>query len=109
MNCEFCGKWMRQGDIVHGLKYGTLERAGFMPGRGSAVTVICGSCGEQIYRIVYGRLENKKVTFSILFKMHEELTALMKNGYKFVQNMAKLPQAELVVLQQLIAICKITR
>ncbi|UFS71757.1 hypothetical protein LPW11_06075 [Geomonas sp. RF6] len=109
MKCEFCGKWMRQGDIVHGLKYGTLERTGFTPARDSAVTVICGPCSMEIYRIIYGRLENHKVTFPVMFKMHEELSALMKNGYKFVQNMAKLPRTELVALQQLIAICKVSR
>ncbi len=95
---------------MHGIKYGTLGNdRRFKPALESAVTIVCGTCGTDIYRVVYGNLDNEKYTYQIIFKMLEELGALMKNGYKFAQGIASLPREEQVKLKRLIGICKIRR
>lgn len=81
MRCECCGRQLGQGDIIHGVKYGTLTSAGFKPASDSAVTVICGSCGEKVYQYVYSSLDNRALSYPTIFKMVTELTSLMKNGY----------------------------
>jgi len=58
MKCEFCKKELNSSDVLHGIRYGTADRATdlFMPSRESAWTVICSSCGENIYKIIYAKL-----------------------------------------------------
>jgi hypothetical protein len=102
MNCEYCGKSLRQGDTVHGIKYGSLASNGFVSAKDSAVTVICGPCGEKVYRFVYASLDDGKLAYPVIFKMYEELTALMKNGYKMIQTIAKLPATEQTAIQHMI-------
>ena len=110
MMCEYCGKRMMPGDTIHGIRHGKLGNdRRFKPAYDSAETLICGSCGDKIYQIVYGNLENEKIPYPVIFNMLEELTTLMKNGYKFAQGIAQLPRAEQVTLKRLIAICKIPR
>jgi len=109
MNCEYCGKRLMLGDTIHGIKYGTLTTTGFKAAQDSAVVVICEPCGNQIYQIIYGDLDNEKFTYPVIFKMLEELGALMKNGYKFAQGIAQLPRQEQITLKRLVSICKIPR
>ena len=108
MKCEFCGKWMRQGDIVHGIKYGTLASTGFIPARDSAVAVLCEECGNRICRLVYASLDEGKIAYPVIFKMVTDLTTLMKNGYKVIQAISTLPAREQSALQRLISACKET-
>ena len=109
MKCEYCNKILRQGDTVHGLKYGSLATRGFVPAKDSAVTVICGDCGNKVYRLVYDSLDQGKMGYPVIFQMVTELTTLMKNGYKLIQSIAKLPRVDQQALQHLIAISKSSR
>ncbi|OGU07498.1 MAG: hypothetical protein A2075_18085 [Geobacteraceae bacterium GWC2_58_44] len=106
MNCEYCGRTLRPGDTVHGIKHGSLAGSGFVPAKDSAVTVVCGPCGEKVYRLVYASLDNGKLGYPVLFKMYEELKASMRNGYKLIQVIAKLPSTDQVAIQHLIDTCK---
>lgn len=107
--CEYCGKTLRPGDTVHGIKYGVLASSGFVPVKDSAVTIICGPCGNKVYRLVYSSLDNGKLAYPVIFKLYSELTVLMKNGYKLIQAISKLPAREQLALQLLITTCKETR
>jgi hypothetical protein len=109
MNCEYCGKALRHGDTVHGIKYGTLASNGFIPAKDSAVTVVCGPCGNQVYRFVYASLDERKLSYPIIFNMVNELTNLMRNGYKLIQSISKLPAREQAALKLLVATCKEAR
>jgi hypothetical protein len=109
MVCEYCGKALRQGDTVHGLKFGTLARGGFVAAMDSAEVVICDVCGEKVTRLVYASLDKGTLAYPVIFKMYTELTALMKNGYKLIQAISKLPAREQLALQRLIATCKEAR
>jgi len=109
MKCEYCGKTLRQGDTVHGLKYGSLASSGFIPAKDSAVTVICGPCGEKVYRLVYASLDKGTLPYPVIFNMYNELTTLMKNGYKLIQSISKLPSREQHALQHLVESCKSVR
>lgn len=106
MNCEHCGMALRQGDIIHGIKYGTLTSTGFKAAPDSAVTVICGPCGEKVYQYVYSYLDNRALSYPTIFKMVTDLTSLIKNGWKLIQNIAKLPATEQRALQHLVTSCK---
>ena len=106
MNCEYCGRTLRRGDTVHGLKYGSLASSGFMPAKDSAVTVICGPCGEKVYQLVYASLDEGQIAYPVIFKMYTELTTLMKNGYKLISAISKLPAKEQQALHQLVESCK---
>lgn len=106
MNCEYCGKTIRQGETIHGIEYGSLTATGFKAAQDSAVTVICGSCGDRVYQYVYSSLDNRALAYPAIFKMVTELASLMKNGYKLVQNIATLPKADQLALQHLISSCK---
>jgi len=106
MKCEYCGKTLRPGDTVHGIKYGSLATSGFIPAKDSAVTVICGSCGNKLYRFVYASLDEGKIAYPAIFKMYEELTSLMKNGYRLIQSIATLPASDQKALQHLVTSCK---
>lgn len=109
MKCEYCGRTLRTGDVIHGIKYGTLTSSGFNPAQDSAVTVICGPCGNKVYRLVYAALDEGKIAYPAIFKMHEELTSLMKNGYKMIQSIASLPASDQKALQHLVTSCKQTK
>jgi len=109
MKCEYCGRTLRQGDIIHGLKYGTLTATGFKAAQDSAVTVICGPCGEKVYSYVYSSLDNRALAYPVIFKMVTELTNLMKNGYKVIQNIASLPASDQKALQHLVTSCNKSR
>ena len=100
--CEYCGSKLRPGDTVHGLKYGSLASSGFVPARDSAITVMCGPCGEKIYRLVYASLDLNKPTYPALYKTYEELTKCLKNGYKLIQAISKLPVSDHSALQRII-------
>jgi hypothetical protein len=58
MKCEFCGLYTRLGEEVHGFKYGEIDISHdvFIPARDSAWTVICKTCGEKIYKLIYSNL-----------------------------------------------------
>lgn len=58
MNCEFCKRKIRNGELVHGIRYGTADgyNQAFLPARDSAWTVICEQCGEMLYKIIYAKL-----------------------------------------------------
>jgi hypothetical protein len=110
MICEYCGKRLMPGDSMHGIRYGKLGNdRRFKPAFDTSDTTLCASCGEKIYRIVYGNLDNENLTYPVIFKLLEELGTLMKNGYKFAQGIANLPRAEQVTLKRLVSICKIPR
>lgn len=109
MKCEYCNRTLRQGDTVHGIKYGSLASSGFVPAEDSAVTVICGPCGNKVYRFVYASLDEGKIAYPIIFNMVNELATFMKNGYKMIQAISKLPAREQIAIQRLIAVCKETR
>ena len=109
MNCEYCNRELKQGDTVHGIKYGSLAGSGFSPAKDSAVTVLCGECGNRIYRLVYASLDEGKIAYPVIFKMVTELTTLMKNGYKAIEAIAQLPAKEQKTLQHMIETCKSAR
>jgi hypothetical protein len=109
MKCEYCGRTLREGDTIHGLKYGTLTSNGFKAASDSAVTVICGSCGNKVYQIVYSSLDTRALSYLTIFKMVTELTPLMKNGYKLIQNVASLPASDQRALYHLVTACKETK
>jgi len=110
MNCEYCGKVMRPGDTVHGVKYGVLGSDGrFKAAIDSAPTTLCGPCGEKVYRLVYASLDKGTLAYPVIFKMYTELTTLMKNGYKLISAISKLPAKEQYALQHLVEYCKSVR
>lgn len=109
ITCEYCGRTLRQGDTIHGIKYGTLTTTGFKAAQDSAVTVICGDCGMLFNQIIYSYLDRDKLKYPTIFKMYRELKASMENGYKVIQSIAKLPRASQQALQHLIAICNSVR
>jgi hypothetical protein len=106
--CEYCGRTLRQGDTIHGIRYGTLTITGFKSAQDSAVTVICGDCGTLVYQIVYSYLDRDKLKYPKIFKMYTELKASMGNGYKVIQSIAKLPRESQQALQYLITALKST-
>jgi len=108
MNCEYCGKVLRVGDTIHGIKFGTLSATGFKAAQDSAVVVICEPCGNRICNIVYSYLDQGKMPYPVIFKMVTELTSLMKNGYKLIQSIANLPSSDQKALQHLVTSCKQT-
>ncbi|TGU71634.1 hypothetical protein E4633_15110 [Geomonas terrae] len=106
MKCEYCGRTLRYGDTIHGIKYGTLTTTGFKAASDSAVTVICGPCGNKVYQYVYSSLDTKALSYPTIFKMVTELTSLMKNGYKLIQHIANLPAADQRALNHLVSTCQ---
>lgn len=107
--CEHCGRTLRQGDIIHGIKYGTLTSSGFKPANDSAVTVICGPCGAKAMEYVYCSLDTKALAYPTIFRMVAELSSLMKDGYRLIQNVANLPVSDQKALQHLVTLCKSSR
>jgi transcription elongation factor Elf1 len=106
--CECCGKELTDGDTMHGLRYGTLSFTKFIPAKDSAVTVICGPCGEKVYGLIYGSLDST-LGYPAIFDMYTELIVIMKNGYNLIQAIAKLPAVEQRVIQHMIELCKPTK
>uniref|UniRef100_C6E4Z1 Uncharacterized protein n=1 Tax=Geobacter sp. (strain M21) TaxID=443144 RepID=C6E4Z1_GEOSM len=106
MKCEYCGRTLRQGDTIHGIKYGVLTGTGFKAAQDSAVTVICGPCGNRVYQMVYSSLDTRALTYPTIFRMVAELTSLMKNGYKLIQDIASLPASDQKALQHLVTSCQ---
>jgi len=109
VKCEYCGRPLREGDTIHGIRYGTLTSTGFKAAQDSAVTVICGECGALVDLIIYSYLDHNKLKYPVIFKMYTDLKASMENGYKMIQSIAKLPLQEQRSLQHLIAACKESR
>jgi hypothetical protein len=107
--CEYCGRTLRQGDTIHGLRYGILTSTGFKAAQDSAVTVICGDCGTLVYPIVYSYLDRDKLKYPVILNIYADLKASMENGYKVIQAIAKLPMESQQALQHLIATCKSSR
>jgi hypothetical protein len=58
MKCEFCHTYTMLGEVVHGFKYGEIDIVNdvFLPAKDSAWTVICKSCGEEVYKLIYSKL-----------------------------------------------------
>lgn len=104
--CEFCRRLLRQEDTIHGIKYGTLTSTGFMAAQNSAVTVICGPCGNMLYGFIYASLDQNKPTYPALYRTYEELTKCLKNGYKLIQAISRLPVSDQSALQRIIATYK---
>ena len=103
--CECCNVTLKQGDVVHGIKYGSLAGSGFAPAKDSAPTVICGPCGNMLLKLVYAKYESAKPTYPTMFRVYEELTSCMKNGWKVIQAISKLPASDLSALQRIISLC----
>ena len=101
--CEYCGKTLRPGDTIHGLKYGSMGHDGkFKAALDSAVTVVCGQCGNKLYGFIYASLDLDKPTYPALYRTYEELTKCLKNGYKLIQAISKLPVSDHSALQRII-------
>jgi len=109
MNCEYCNRTLRHGDLIHGIKHGSLTSSGFIPARDAAVTVLCSDCSKKVYSLVYSSLDGGKIAYPGIFNMYNELTILMKNGYKMIQAIAKLPAQEQRAIQHMIESCKSVR
>lgn len=109
MKCEYCGRPLRRGDPIHGIRYGTLTTTGFKAAQDSAVTVICGDCGTMVNQIVYSYLDGDKLKYPAIFKMYTELKASMGNGYKLIQHIARLPRESQQALQHLITTSKTSK
>lgn len=109
MNCEYCNRTLRPGDTVHGIKHGSLANSGFIPAKDAAVTVLCNDCSKKVYSLVYASLDGGKIAYPGIFNMYNELTILMKNGYKLIQAIAKLPATEQRAIQSMIETCKSSR
>jgi len=58
MKCELCSKIIQPSDTAHGIKYGTTDTNYnvFLPARDSAWTVVCSSCGEMMFKLIYSKL-----------------------------------------------------
>ena len=58
MRCELCTRKLGRSELVHAIRYGTVDDASdmFVPLRESAATVVCQQCGEVILRQIYSKL-----------------------------------------------------
>jgi hypothetical protein len=58
MNCEYCNRTLRPGDMVHGIKHGSVPefKGEFVPARDAAYTVLCSLCSQRLYRLIYSEL-----------------------------------------------------
>jgi hypothetical protein len=92
--------------MVHGINYGSFAGSGFVRAKDSATTVICDRCGNQIFSLIYCQYEHRRPAYSVFYKMYEELASCMKNGFKLIHAISKLPVADLAVLQRVIITCK---
>jgi hypothetical protein len=59
MRCELCNKIIQQYETAHGLKYGLVDVVQdiFLPAKDSAWTVICSTCGDQFFKMIYSNLK----------------------------------------------------
>ena len=71
---------LKQGDTVHGIKYGSLAGSGFISSKDSGVTMICGPCGNMLLKLLYVKYEQAKPSYPAMFKVYEELSSCVKNG-----------------------------
>jgi hypothetical protein len=57
--CEYCTRKLGRRELVHGLRFGTLDPASdlFIPAKESAATIICQSCGNMLLKLVYAKLD----------------------------------------------------
>lgn len=64
MRCELCTRKLGSREVVHGIRYGTVDEKMelFLPSRDSAYSVICQSCGEMLLKLIYSKL-NKTNTY----------------------------------------------
>ena len=62
MRCECCTKKFGRREIVHGIRFGTVDADTdvFIPDREAAATVICQSCGERLLKLVYAKLKSSR-------------------------------------------------
>lgn len=58
MKCELCNRNIQQGEVAHGIKYGTTDHDNqvFLPARDSAWTVVCSTCGDMLCKLIYSKL-----------------------------------------------------
>jgi len=58
MRCELCNKIIQPYETAHGIRYGSVDRERdiFLPARDSACTVLCSSCGEMLFKLIYSKL-----------------------------------------------------
>ena len=106
MKCEYCNKTLLPGDTVHEINYGYLTGKGFVRAKDSACTVICDRCGNMIFNLIYCQYEHHRPAYSVFYRMYEDLASCMKNGYKLIHAISKLPVSDLAVLQRVITTCK---
>ena len=55
---------------------------------------------------VYAKYEPAKPSYPAMFKLYQELTSCMKNGWKVIQAISKLPSSDLTALKRIISTCK---
>jgi protein-arginine kinase activator protein McsA len=104
--CEYCGRTLRVGETLQGIRYGTLAASGFKPACDCAEVIICESCGSRLSQYVYSSLDTCALPYPTIFKMVTELSSLMRNGYLLIHNIGKLPTTDQLALQHLITACK---
>jgi hypothetical protein len=109
MMCEHCGRILREGDTINGIKYGTLTSTGFKAGQDSAVVIICEPCASKAMEFIYSSLDTRALSYPTIFSMVTELTSLMKNGYKVIQSIARLPATDQRALHHLVTACKTSK
>lgn len=58
MRCEYCSRKLGAREVVHGIRYGTVDERTdtFIPDRDSAPTVICQHCGEKLLTLIYQKI-----------------------------------------------------
>lgn len=71
MRCEYCKKMICQGDIAHGIRYGTVDvfKEIFLPAQDSAFTVICESCGNLLCKLIYAKLNINPAIYKTFSKI----------------------------------------
>ncbi|GFO57325.1 hypothetical protein GMSM_43320 [Geomonas sp. Red276] len=109
MRCEHCGRQLREGDTINGIRHGTLTSTGFKAASDSAVVVICEPCGDKAFQYVYSSLDPRALSYPTIFKMVTDLNSLIRNGYKLIQNIASLPAPDQRALHHLVTTCKQTK
>jgi hypothetical protein len=63
MRCGYCNRTIRQGDLLHGIKYGTTDHRQevFIPDKDSAWIYLCGLCAEILSRLIYAKLNKNSI------------------------------------------------
>ena len=79
---------------MHGVRHGSLACSGFAPAKNSAEVVICDQCGDMLLKLVYAKYEPAKPSYPAMFKVYEELSSCMKNGWKLIPAISKLPVSD---------------